>query len=110
MQFEQFQEKNGKNIINITVENDDSETLKQDAENYINKSVSHNSPKEEDKKETPVIIHQQKKVEVKKVENKVEDVEDKDDKYKKYQYLLLGGIIFTLILLVILIILYNKGI
>lgn len=115
MQFEQYQEEDGKNIINITVEKDDSEALKKDAENFIDGKGTQISSTSLTSSDTSIIPE---KTEIKKVEkplplggvgvgqNKDSEIEDK---YKKYQYLLLGGIVFTFILLIILIILYKKG-
>jgi hypothetical protein len=100
MQFEQFQEKDGKNIINITVEKDDSEALKTDTEKFIHEkdiSLPQNTTAEQEKK-APVITN----------EIKI-NPENSDRKYERYQYLLLGGIILTSVLLVTIIILYVKG-
>ncbi len=100
MQFEQFQEEGEKNIINITVEKDDSEALKTDAEKFIHEkdiSLLQNTTTEQEK-EAPVMTN----------EIKI-NPESSDQKYERYQYLLLGGIILTSVLLVTIIILYVKG-
>lgn len=111
MQFEQYQEEDGKNIINITVEKDDSEALKKDAEKFIDGKGTQISSTSLTSSDTSAIPE---KTEIKKTSTSsdnsaINNEDDKDEKYKKYEYILLGGIIFTLILLIVLIILYKKG-
>jgi hypothetical protein len=100
MQFEQFQEEDGKNVINITVEKNDSEKLKTDAEIFMHK------------KDTDLLqikINQEKKVENVGTEETKNNSQELDKKYERYQYMILGGIILTLIFLITIIILYIKG-
>ena len=100
MKFEQYQEEDGKNIINITVETKDSEELKKDAENFIHGGET---PTHE---EAPEVKSESKEV---MAESKTEIVNPEENKYKNYNYLLIFGIVVTFALLVVLVYFYTRG-
>lgn len=97
MKFEQYQAEDGKNIINIRIEKeDDADAIFKNGKQEENKTENQIKPKEE-----------LKEIEYQKIEEIKPDDNEKFIKYKKY---LMIGILSTLILLVVLIILYLKGV
>lgn len=127
MQFEQFQEEDGKNIINITVRknNGEVETPKQNIGNIINITVGKNDSIMQEENPENFINHnipyntgeQRQDIPTHIVYNSPinhseenQYLEYTDEKYKMYQYYLLGGIFFALIFLIVLVILYKQGV
>lgn len=126
MSFEQFQEEDGKNIINITIGKNNNEIPNKNIENFIDQAFLPNALEEQVKKTSAsLIIDELKKIEMNSVSNKnsnelksdstknyietKKDIVEVKDEYVKKEYYTLSGIIFAWILFFILLILYQKG-
>lgn len=131
MRFEQYQNEDGKNIINISIGKDDNTIVQETSEKSTPEIVSSDaptSPKVEEKINgtESLIIEELKKIEMNTSENRNKvivkpvyykdptmmsgDAEEIKEEYTKREYYTLSGIVFSLILLVVLFILYQKGI
>lgn len=108
MQFEQFEDENGRNIINIKI---DREPIKKEESKPTPLPVA-DLPKEEvkveEKKEEKKEEKREKKI-VKEGKEKIIDEDDEFEEEQKQKPYILTAIAITIILLIVLIYSYMKG-